>query len=112
MTVLTEMNHGTSVRVPLSEEVVLELQENPTTGYRWTVEISGDAVKEIHSTYSPCSRAAVGGGGHRAIRFVAVRPGTTEIHAALRRPWEPLEPSPNQFAVTITVEGECDGHDQ
>jgi inhibitor of cysteine peptidase len=108
---LREADNGTSVRVPLSEEVVLELVENPTTGYRWTIETTGDAVKEVESAYVPSS-AAIGGGGRSVFRFIAERRGTAEIHAALRRPWETLDHTLNQFTVTITIEGGPDGHDQ
>jgi inhibitor of cysteine peptidase len=109
---LRESDNGTSVRVPLSEEVVLELEENPTTGYRWMIETTGDAVSEIESNYVPSSGTAIGGGGRRSVRFIAARPGTTEIRAALRRSWEPPERSLKQFAVTIHVEGDSDADDQ
>jgi len=105
---LRESDNGTSVRVPLSEEVVLELEENPTTGYRWMIETTGDAVNEIESNYVPSPGAAIGGGGRRAIRFIAAHPGTAEIRAALRRSWEPPERSLKQFTVTIHVEGDPD----
>ena len=109
---LRESDNGTSVRVPRSEEVVLELAENPTTGYRWTIETTGDAINEIESNYVPSSGTAIGGGGRRSVRFFAVHPGTAEIRVALRRSWEPPERSLKQFAVTIHVEGDPDADDQ
>lgn len=113
MTVLlSEANHGSLVRVRPSEEVVLELEENPTTGYRWAIETRGRALKEIGSTYIPSSGSAIGGGGRRAVRFVAAQPGTAEIRAALRRPWEQKNRNADQYAVTITVEGEPNADDQ
>jgi len=109
MTVLvTDVDRSSTVSVPLSEEVVLELEENPTTGYRWTIETTGDAVKELASTYTPSPAAGIGGGGRRIVRFLATRPGTTSIRAALRRPWEQPDRSINQYAITITVAGAVD----
>jgi predicted secreted protein len=53
MTVLvTDVDRSSTVSVPLSEEVVLELEENPTTGYRWTIETTGESVEEVASTYT------------------------------------------------------------
>src|SRR4051812_11914598 len=109
--VLNDTDNGSSVRVQPSEEVVLELQENPTTGYRWTIETTGDAIKEIESTYV-ASSGAIGGAGLRSIRFVGARPGTADIHGTLRRPWEASDRSLKQFDVTIIVEGDPDANDQ
>lgn len=108
---LSETDNGALVRVQASEEVVLELLENPTTGYRWMIETTGDTVREIESDYVPSS-AAIGGGGRRSVRFIAAHPGTAEVRAALRRSWEPPEQSLKQFAVTIHVQGDPDADDQ
>jgi inhibitor of cysteine peptidase len=110
--ILNEEDNGTSKRVRLSEEVVLELEENPSTGYRWTIETTGDALEEIESRYIPLSGAAIGGGGRRVVRFLAAHPGVAEIRAVLRRSWEPPDRSLNQYAVTITVEGDPDADDR
>jgi inhibitor of cysteine peptidase len=64
MTVLlTDADRTSMVSVPLSEEVVLELEENPTTGYRWTIESTDDSVRELASTYTPSPTTGIGGGG-------------------------------------------------
>ena len=107
---LREADNGASKRVRIAEEVVLELQESPSTGYRWAIETTGDAV-EIESTFIPLSEAGIGGGGQRVVRFVAAHPGTAEIRAMLRRAWEPPEKSLKQYAVTITVEGDSNADD-
>jgi inhibitor of cysteine peptidase len=109
---LSEVDHGTSVCVRISEEVVLELQENPTTGYRWTIETSGEALRQLAPTYAPAPNAEIGGGGKRTVRFIAVRAGTSEIRAVLRRSWEQQDGSLSTYAVKIKVEGEPDGNDE
>jgi predicted secreted protein len=109
---LRETDNGASVRVPLADEVVIELQESPSTGYRWAIETSGDAVREIESTFIPSSEAGIGGGGQRLIRLVAAHQGIAEVRAVLRRAWEPPERSLNHYAVTITVEGDPDADDR
>jgi inhibitor of cysteine peptidase len=108
---LRDADNGASVRVRLAEEIVLELQESPSTGYRWSIETSDDAVSDIESTFIPSSDAGIGGGGQRVVRFVAAHRGTAEIRAVLRRAWEPPEKSINHYAVTITVEGDSDADD-
>jgi inhibitor of cysteine peptidase len=113
MTVLlSDIDRSSTVSVPLSEEVVLELQENPSTGYRWTIETTGESVTELASTYAPLPSAGIGGGGRRIVRFLATRPGTTSIRAALRRPWEQPDRTINQYVVTINVAGSDDADDE
>ncbi|HXH39670.1 MAG TPA: protease inhibitor I42 family protein [Thermoanaerobaculia bacterium] len=105
---LSEVDRTSTVSVPLSEEVVLELEENPSTGYRWTIETTGESVEQLASTFTPSPSAGIGGGGRRVVRFLASRPGTTTIRAALRRTWEQSDRMIKQYAVTITVEGADD----
>jgi inhibitor of cysteine peptidase len=108
---LSETDNGAAKRARLAEEVVLELQESPSTGYRWAIETTGDAVTEIESTFIPLSDAGIGGGGQRLVRFVAAHPGSAEIRAVLRRAWEPPGRNLNYCAITITVEGDSDADD-
>jgi inhibitor of cysteine peptidase len=113
MTVLlSDVDQSSTVSVPLSEEVVLELEENPSTGYRWTFEATGESVKELASTYIPSPTGVIGGGGHRIFRFLATRPGTTSIRAALRRTWEQPDRTIKQYAITVTVTGADDADDE
>jgi len=100
-----EADHGTTIDAAPSEEIVVALPENPTTGYRWTIETIGD----VTSSFEQSSSAQIGGGGMRMFRFVAPKSGTVTLRAVLRRAWDPPEQRLKEYVVTINV-GEH-GHD-
>ncbi len=83
-----------AVTLAAGEELVIVLRENPTTGYRWELELVGRAVSLAESEYEPAGRA-IGGGGERCFRLTAHSAGVTTVRARLRRSWEtdaaPLE---------------------
>lgn len=104
---LREADYGTTATVRPGEAIALELAENPTTGYRWHVEVTGDALAQTSATYTPAA-AGIGAGGQRATTFTAVRPGTSVIRASLRRPWESSDKALQDYEVRVNVKGEHD----
>jgi inhibitor of cysteine peptidase len=108
---LTEQDNGAEITVRKAEEIIIALPENPTTGYRWSVEASGDALALDSADYAPAT-TAVGAGGKRTMRFIAQRPGTSTIHAQLRRSWEDPKAAINAYTVTIAVTGIDHGNDR
>jgi inhibitor of cysteine peptidase len=92
--VLHESGEKQAVTLAAGEELTIVLRENPTTGYRWELELTGGAVSLAGSEYKPAVDA-IGGGGERRFRLTARSAGVTAVRARLRRPWEtetaPLE---------------------
>ena len=64
----------------------LVLDENPTTGYRWALDVD-PGLRMISSDYTPRSGAGIGGGGKRQFVLVADAPGQFHAHAKLWRHW-------------------------
>ena len=99
--VIGPANDGSAVHVAVGDVVIVRLPENPTTGYRWSVERSAGlapAGDEFSATSS-----AVGGGGERTLRFAARSPGTFRIEASLRREWEANVAPQAHLGVDIVV---------
>jgi inhibitor of cysteine peptidase len=81
---------GRSVAVPAGAEVVLELPENPTTGFRWSLP-EGEGLSVIEDTNLQAGDGVGAGGlrvlrlrvtsGRHAIRLVRSRPGAAESSA-------------------------------
>ena len=100
--VLTQAQNGQSVRAAVGDTIVVQLAENPTTGYRWVARIGpglslvGDEL--VGATATP------GAGSERVFRIAARAPGAARIDAALGRSWEPNAPPQAQFGVTIDVQ--------
>jgi inhibitor of cysteine peptidase len=73
------------------EDLVVQLSENPTTGYRWQLTQSGTAQLGLveNRFVGGASGTQPGGGGHRLVRFVGQQPGAVVVEAVLRRDWDP-----------------------
>ncbi len=79
-----------------SQQLILRLPSNPTTGYRWEVrEAAAGQLRalgpEVYS--APQGEALVGAGGHSTWRFEAQEPGESMLSLTYQRPWEaePIE---------------------
>ena len=98
---LTQAEHGGSVRVAIGDTILVRLHESPTTGYRWQFELP--AALSLSADDFVVAGVAAGAGGERVIRLLASAPGCHELRATLRRSWLPdAEPSA-RFAVTVDV---------
>lgn len=75
-----------AVTLAAGEEIAIVLSENPTTGYRWELELTGSAVSLAGSEYEPAGDA-IGGGGERRFALTAHSAGVTTVRARLRRSW-------------------------
>jgi inhibitor of cysteine peptidase len=84
---LTEADAGTT-RIAQRGEVELHLQENPSTGYRWSVDIAPpEAATVTASHWSPAGTGA-GGAGTREFVITIEKPGTVTLRAKLWREWQ------------------------
>ncbi|PTU76108.1 protease inhibitor I42 family protein [Pseudomonas mangrovi] len=71
--------------------LILRLPSNPSTGYRWELLNTPDALRslgpEVYS--SPDKVDMVGAAGHSTWRFQATAAGKGSLRLAYQRPWEP-----------------------
>lgn len=106
VTPLTQLDHGKSIRIRVGNLVVVQLRENPTTGYQWTFNQSDEQVLGFQGTeYTPSAATGVGGSGQRLFRFKGERAGTTELDFKLWRQWQGEQSAIERFTTTIQVEG-------
>ncbi len=102
---VTKDDRGKSIEASPGDVILVQLEENPTTGYRWAVtEVDGRVLDLNESDYSRMDEAGIGGGGTRAFAFTAQSPGTTRLELQLRQEWDPENPE-DRFEVTIQVRG-------
>ena len=91
-TVLTPSSTPAAV-VDRGDVVEVELGENPTTGYRWTVaSLPAGFIELERSDYEPAGTAAPGAAGRRIFTFRVRGPGQGVVDLALARSWEPQNP--------------------
>jgi predicted secreted protein len=87
------MEHPTSIRndfeIEVGDKVYVELCSNPTTGFEWSYEMSGDtAVREEDHDYSAPDNDVPGTPGKETWTFEGISKGTTEIFMAYSQPWD------------------------
>jgi inhibitor of cysteine peptidase len=100
---LTRKDNGKKVQAQVGESVVIELPENPTTGYLWTLdvnEVAGIAYLS-DSRYTAANESSIGGGGTRNFIVNVKSSGIATINIKLRRPWEPESTAIDRFNVII-----------
>ena len=85
---LTEADDGREVSVDVGEQIVVHLEENPTTGYRWQVVRANGILEPVGDSYEPASPTRVGSGGHREFRFRATAAGSAAIELRHLQEWD------------------------
>jgi len=81
---------GQTAAAVVGDEVVVTLDETPTSGYRWVLETIDQAVlSPLDDAFTPPAPGLLGGAGQHRFRFAVIGPGQTALRLGLRRPWDP-----------------------
>ena len=96
---VNDQANGTTVVLTVGQSLVVRLPENPTTGYRWSVESLGGMLLE-GDEFLPAG-AGAGAGGTRHLRLRAHKPDRTQISLSLRRSWEAPSASIGRFTLSV-----------
>jgi len=104
-TVLTEADNEKALSVASGETLVINLPENPTTGYRWQLDsLDSRLIDVAGDSYIPSQGAKIGGGGTRTFTLHALSSGTVRISLKLKREWEPADTYASHFAIIVDVQ--------
>lgn len=94
------------IELSVGERATIELEANPTTGYRLepASEPDSSVIHVVSDEYRSASSDAVGAGGTQVMVIEGVAAGTTTLDLRYVRPWEdggePAETA--AFEVTVT----------
>ena len=103
---LTQADNGKSVTIGLGESLQIALNENPSTGFRWTLEGGDDEVLELlNSEYVQATDVGIGGGGQHVWRFRAKNTGDARLALKRGRSWEGDASIVDHIEFTIRVKG-------
>ena len=92
---VTDRQEHTSISPLVGDEVLLSLEETPSTGYRWLPELSDGVSIHGDEFVEPIGLSAeepVGGAGRRHLHVAVDEPLLSRAHFSLRREWESQEP--------------------
>lgn len=105
---VSETDAGDSIRKKPGETFTLELDSNPSTGYRWALDGKEDAtvVKKLSDEFvsRPHPPGMVGVGGTERWKFQAVKPGKTALHFTYRRPFEKESEPARERTINVLIE--------
>jgi len=93
------------------DKLTITLEENPTTGYVWTLKVGTDNIVMLESDeYIPVQTSAnvVGSGGKHVWNFKGVSKGETMLTFKYYRPWEKEDTAIETriFTVIVSEKGE------
>jgi predicted secreted protein len=95
------------VSVSLGDEVVVQLPENATTGYLWSVQRVDGGLEVTGNEYESPGQPLPGAGGKRVVRVRPTAAGEGLVQLVLKRPWE--DDVQDRFSVRVSVSGPGDG---
>jgi inhibitor of cysteine peptidase len=106
MNVYNETANGTTVKIPLgSGGLVVQLTENPSTGYSWNATVtSGLTIVGDSYEPDPQSQGMVGAPGTHFWILSGTEAGEQKFSAVYMRPWENVTGSEETFVLNVLVE--------
>lgn len=99
--ILTHQQSGGSFETSSGDLIMVRLEENPTTGYRWTVERKDNL--ELERDYYEKMSSAIGAAGFRIFHFRTHIAGLQELHMKNWREWEGDSSIISRFNANILV---------
>jgi inhibitor of cysteine peptidase len=99
---LSNVDNGKTLTLKPGQTLTLQLTENPTTGYRWSiVPFNDQLLKLTDDRFDLSNSSAMGGGGKRVFTFQATRSGQINLNLNQKREWE--DSAVESFNLTIEV---------
>lgn len=103
-TTLTQTDNGKSVQVHAGDTIVIQLDENASTGYTWAVNKTDTTVLMLQSSTYTSSGNLPGSGGTRVFTFLAKNPGTVQLQLKYWRSFVGDSSIVERYSVTIEVQ--------
>ncbi|MDD1748684.1 MAG: protease inhibitor I42 family protein [Methanothrix sp.] len=89
------------IRARLNEPFTIELNSNPTTGYKWYADYDYHLLNLDEEKYEKEASERLGAGGISAFTFRPLESGKTAISLIYRRPWENIVAEVRTYQVDI-----------
>ncbi|MBD2194620.1 MULTISPECIES: protease inhibitor I42 family protein [Calothrix] len=102
--ILGKDDNGKTVELSVGQSFLIQLNENPTTGYQWEVsKIDADFVKLTEDQYIQNIDSETGGGGIRNFKFTANSTGEYQIQLVHQCSWRRDESSITYFKIKLRI---------
>jgi inhibitor of cysteine peptidase len=101
--ILTDADHGKSFDLDLGAQLVVQLDEAPTTGYRWKINIDGKALTLLATDFQAPATGVMGGRGRVLFTISAQNAGRARLQFKLCKEWEGDASAINKVIVDVNV---------
>ena len=99
-----EKDNGALVEVRRGAKITIELNENPTTGYRWMISSIDEAfLVPEGDAFVPPDQKSPGAGGLRRFFFRAKSEGSTALTLINKRAWQSDNQAVGTFKLPIRI---------
>lgn len=99
-----EKDNGAQIQVERGAKITIELKENPTTGYRWTIGSIDHALLAAEGDeFVAPDQKNPGAGGVRRFFFRAKAEGSTALTLINKRAWERDDKAVGTFNLAIRI---------
>lgn len=104
---VTDADNGKTVTIAKGQSLLVKLQSNPTTGYKWAVTSTDRTFGYPASETFVKNGDAIGSGGLQRFTWKTVSPldlvGTHNVTLEYKRPWESNVAAAKTFKFTVKV---------
>lgn len=85
------------------DKILLELPENPTTGFKWHIQKSDGLTlqEDQFKLDTPSNKNSMGAGGTRKLEFEFSGPRHAALHLEYYQEWEGVESSTESFKLSL-----------
>jgi len=95
---------GSTIALARGRKLIVALESNPTTGYRWEMlPAEGACLEQVGEADFRSESNRVGSGGIERLTFQAVRAGEMDLQLVYRRGWEAGVAPIKTFTVHVSV---------
>jgi predicted secreted protein len=98
---VTEQQASAPLRVELGQTIIVRLESNRTTGYRWTASADGAVLSSLGDAFYTAPQGAVGTSGTESWWFRVVSVGAQRVTLEYRRPFESGEPAARTVSYDV-----------
>ncbi len=100
--ILSNADNGKTITVKPGQTIKLQLNENPTTGYRWSMApFNTQRLQLTDDRFDLPKSSGMGGGGQRLLTFQATQVGQVNLNLNNKREWE--DSAVESFNLTLEI---------
>ncbi|MBF0544622.1 MAG: protease inhibitor I42 family protein [Candidatus Riflebacteria bacterium] len=98
-------SNGKEMTLFVGQTLSLSLEENPATGYRWTIEdFKPSVLEQLEAIFKqPAKSDPADSSGKRIFGFLAKKVGETPLKLEYQRPWSETTKPAQTFSINLKI---------